>query len=435
MVFDIKSTQSNVSIMNADPFTLYPRHNGSSTLCPISYNGPKNVVYDQKLDCVIVLPTSANTVNNLVVVPNFDSCQTLLPSNITQKYWKAEKCENKHSITVEDIVQIKQVGENNYLYCDSFKINVYNRTIDCPSFVFGLPVTTPFTIGSLRYEAKETEIDSEISFTASVSQRITFHLMPNLHDFDFESIAERVMHEVNSMNISFRRFSHPTDSTHRAIDYILFTLIGIGVICGVVYFYRKRKLTILKPNPDGEIEEFPLETQGGSDIQKVDKRRDRGYKKSRFYKPKPTLLITALMMFLTAHTEAKTQGDIVIINFRYESPCAYLTKRNFTLFEISWCNQKFNETFIEPIERFCVTSSKVVNINRLLFHNKTKRDLHFSSLDPTKVSFPVPTIEQEWKKLDMASMAASFMMIKSTLTNMGTKWQKGEIDEQFNTSP
>jgi hypothetical protein len=32
-------------------------------------------------------------------------------------------------------------------------------------------------------------------------------------------------------------------------------------------------------------------------------------------------------------------------------------------------------------------------------------------------------------------MAASFMMLKSSLTNMGTKWLKGEIDEQFNTSP
>jgi hypothetical protein len=81
--------------------------------------------------------------------------------------------------------------------------------------VFGLPVTTAFAIGSLRYEAKETEIDSEISFTASVSQRITFHLMPNLHEFDFERIAERVLHEINGMNTNPPKVNHLTDSSYR----------------------------------------------------------------------------------------------------------------------------------------------------------------------------------------------------------------------------
>jgi hypothetical protein len=100
-------------------------------------------------------------------------------------------------------------------------------------------------------------------------------------------------------------------------------------------------------------------------------------------------------MILTIQIDAKVQENIIVITFRYESPCVYLTKRNFTLFEISWCDQKFNESFIEPIERFCVTHAKVVNINRLLFHNKAKRDLHFSSLDPAKTTMSVPTIAQE----------------------------------------
>jgi hypothetical protein len=43
----------------------------------------------------------------------------------------------------------------------------------------------------------------------------------------------------------------------------------------------------------------------------------------------------------------------------------------------------------------------------------------------------VPTINNEWKKLDMASLAASLMIIKSSITKMGTKWAKGEIDEHF----
>jgi hypothetical protein len=47
----------------------------------------------------------------------------------------------------------------------------------------------------------------------------------------------------------------------------------------------------------------------------------------------------------------------------------------------------------------------------------------------------VPTIENEWKKLDMASLAASLMMIKSSINKTGAKWLRGEVDEQFITSP
>jgi hypothetical protein len=259
--------------------------------------------------------------------------------------------------------------------------------------------------------------------------------MPNLHEFDFESIAERVSHEINGMKTNTQKVNHLTDSSFRVIDYLFFVILCVGVMSGIIYFYRKRQVHIFKPDNDNKFEELPLETQSIPDTQKSDIHKNRGFKKSRFYNPKPTLLITALIMILTIQTDAKVQEDIIVITFRYESPCVYLTKRNFTLFEISWCDQKFNETFIEPIERFCVTHAKVININRLLFHNKAKRDLHFSSLDPTKTSMPVPAIAHEWKNLDMASMAASFMMIKSTLTNMGTKWLKGEIDEQFITSP
>ncbi len=78
-------------------------------------------------------------------------------------------------------------------------------------------------------------------------------------------------------------------------------------------------------------------------------------------------------------------------------------------------------------------------MNRTLFtgeSRKFKRDLHFSELNSKLHELvPIPTIENEWKKLDMASLAASLMMFKSAINKIGAKWLQGEVDEQFITSP
>jgi hypothetical protein len=63
--------------------------------------------------------------------------------------------------------------------------------------------------------------------------------MPNLQGLDFESIAERVLHEINGINTSFPRLSHPTDSSLRVIVYLFFTMIGVGIICGIIYVCQK----------------------------------------------------------------------------------------------------------------------------------------------------------------------------------------------------
>jgi hypothetical protein len=116
-----------------------------------------------------------------------------------------------------------------------------------------------------------------------------------------------------------------------------------------------------------------------------------------------------------------------------------LTKRNLSVFSITWCSIKFNETFLDPINKFCKTPSTIISLNRTLFtgeSRKFKRDLHFSQLNPNLHELvSVPTIENEWKKLDMASLAASLMMIKSSINKIGAKWLRGEVDEQFITSP
>jgi hypothetical protein len=231
MIYDIKPTPKDVMLMKSDPFVIYSIKNNSSVVCPIKYIGPEDVVYSSKLDCVIALPTSSSSSQNLVIVPNIDSCRTQMPANLTAKYWKAENCENKHKITIEDIVQIKQIADNNYVYCGGFDINVYNRTLSCPPFVFALPTTASFSVDTLQYEAKQVIIESEIDLITTLYQRINFYLFPQIHEFDFKTLAQQVRKDINDIDFESLQNKFDYHTSIRAVDFVyIFSLICVIIV-------------------------------------------------------------------------------------------------------------------------------------------------------------------------------------------------------------
>jgi hypothetical protein len=436
MIFDIKSTPKDVVLMNADPFVIYSVKENSSIVCPIRYTGPSEVIYSSKLDCVVALPTSS--AQNLIIVPNLDSCRNQMPANLTAKYWRPETCENKHTLVIEDVVQIKQVADNNYIYCENFDIKVYERSLECPPFVFALPTTASFSIDTLRYEAKEVLVEGEIDLITPLSQRINFHLFPNIYDFDFDTLAQEVRKEIQNIDFESIQSHESLSSGLRYIDYVYIFAVAILIAWLVFYLYRKYKTHSLKiQNEKGlELQETDLIVDEMTEQPKT--RSGKGTKKSKLGRNKHTLLLAHIFLLLTT-IECRPIDDVIIMNIHFNSPCAQLTKRNFSWFEITWCETKFNETFLEPINNFCQTPNSVILMNRTLFAayaSREKRDLHFEHLNPkTGAINQAPTIESEWKKLDMASVAASLMIIKSAITKMGTKWQKGELDEQLINSP
>jgi hypothetical protein len=56
---------------------------------------PKNVIYDKLSDFVLPFPTTSTSYQNLEVIPKFENFDNLLPDNITEKYWRANACEDR----------------------------------------------------------------------------------------------------------------------------------------------------------------------------------------------------------------------------------------------------------------------------------------------------------------------------------------------------
>jgi hypothetical protein len=142
-----------------------------------------------------------------------------------------KNCENKHKITIEDIVQIKQIADSNYVYYGGFDINVYNRTLSCPPFVFALPTTASFSIDTLQYEAKQVIIESEIDLITPLSQRINFYLFPQIHEFDFETLAQQVRKDINDIDFESLQNKFDYHTSIRAVDFFyIFSLICVIIV-------------------------------------------------------------------------------------------------------------------------------------------------------------------------------------------------------------
>jgi hypothetical protein len=239
IVFDVKGINPNLLIMNVDPFTFYHRKNNGTFICSVQYFGPKSVIYDVQTDCVVPLPPNQEPLYNFVFSPSDETCKTLSSENVTLKYWKNTGCENKQSIAVEDILQLKPMGDQNYIYCDSFYIYVYDRLIACPSFVFSLPATTKFRVGHIAYEANLLQVESNIKFAPSLTQRINFQIMPSLHTFDFDKLSKEVKEDIKSINTEIQIPKNESSGFIEKSDLFISVLIIIILLAlGIFIIYK-----------------------------------------------------------------------------------------------------------------------------------------------------------------------------------------------------
>ena len=436
LMFDIKVNRNNASILRADPFTLYSIEN-KTLYCPIKYIGPENVVYNEKTDCIIPLPSSPYTLNNLVVMPKTETCQSTLPHNITRKYWKVEPCEQRHHISVEEVVQIKAVGENNHIFCNGFEITLYNRTINCPEFVFALPITSSFSIESLQYQTTDITIQSDLKFVPDLSQRINFALMPDLHNLQFTEMSNSVRRKLDELKFNEYRGHFDSYQTFDITDLLVITALFVFVsVFSIIHFRKRLRGKILRINKNRDTESIEMNEQVVDEAStplnpSVPPTPSIKPEQKAKANPNKYLFLTTLIFFTMCEVSAETT-EFLTINIYYENLCNELKYEFSTSEAKNWCQEHFRESFIEPIKKFCVDSDSHKSIDRIIFgKNKFERK---APLDLATTTDMIPRYESIGARLGMANLAAKFLIIKRSLIKMGMKWSTGEIDEQFITS-
>ncbi len=120
-------TQPKVHVLAADPFiTVYVNHS-SNQLCYKEYVGPKLVIYDEKVDCIVPIKSSTiDFAKDVILKPDETYCNRkhVVPSD---KYWQKTRCDQLDSIMEDDVISVKHSNNENFIYCNTFKIELYNK--------------------------------------------------------------------------------------------------------------------------------------------------------------------------------------------------------------------------------------------------------------------------------------------------------------------
>ncbi len=424
--FDVHSKRKKTSTMEADPFVLYVSKNES--ICAVKYNGPQTVVYDAARDCVTALHQITQSSRNLILMPGTATCQRNLPESIVKRYWKVDHCTEKDVIVDEEIIQIKTSEKYNYIYCFSLKINIYNRTLDCPEYVFAIPSNAAFSINTITYESTLVNLQNTLNLMPEWSQRINFHLMSQLHNLNLSEIAKQTRDDINQI----RRHEFKTEdvSSFDSKIHLIYVTILIITIFGLTIYFRRKKIKNVNFNRVRSIEEQrqihkeenEIETSENAEISDENTDFTPNIPPGKLKRTQKVLFLATILTIMSPTVDSSEQNYIVL-TIKFKSPCEALDTNITSPSQIDWCQKQFYLSFQQPVKTFCKMNRDVMSFENELYQNKTlrtKRENNNNITDNGDVSQYV-----------VSSIVSSLAILKEVTTTIGQKWQRNKIDQRL----
>lgn len=195
--FEQRTTKSRTQILVADPFRLITNIT-SDSYCVGSYRGPHSVIYDEKIDCVTPIRGDSDSNDNMILSPAVAYCSDAVPINESIHYWTRSECIPAPLIQDDDIIQIKSSDQYKYIYCTSLNITIFNRTFDCPNYVFSVPHVASFSIGKLSYRADNLQLAHSLKLAPVTSSRVNFHLLPTMPAFENDQHLKNELYALHT---------------------------------------------------------------------------------------------------------------------------------------------------------------------------------------------------------------------------------------------
>jgi hypothetical protein len=259
--FDLRVTQPKAHVLAADAFSLMKANKSTNQLCRKEYIGPNLVVYDETQDCIVPTKgTNLDFANDLILKPDEHYCnkRQITPN---EKYWEQNRCEPLDNVIEDEVVQIKNGGDYNFVYCNTLKIKLYEKlmAVDCPDYVFALPANRSFRIGRLSYSAEQIKLNNEMKFIPDLSQRINFQIMPKIDSLDLTEDLKITENLIDSIKTDHPEYVFDNYMVSTSVSTIV-AVVGI-ILCAIYYFFiRKRNSTKSKAQttPKAITEEIEL---------------------------------------------------------------------------------------------------------------------------------------------------------------------------------
>ena len=438
--FDVKNIQKDVVLLEADPFSLVHRDNNGSTICTLSWIGPQYILYSRKSDCIVPINKKVYSLHDLQILPSFENCDNPLDANITSKYYKVEKCIDKNPIQVTDIFELKNVGNQNFLYCPSLVIHIYDRDLTCPLYPFSIPTDVSFSIGNLQYRSNSFKVSSKLSYEPALSLRANIYLVPELNKLNYDQfINEKLIAEINSIpDVEIPSLGNQLINDRvEPVDVILFIIFICLLIVGYYYirlYYKKQihSQMLIENMRMRDIEEEGENIMANIQQELRDERVENNPLVNRPRAPINMAMAMALLLILTV----VGANEQIQLNIKIVNPCqnqTRLTTQNVMLYQ--WCERNFQSNIIDEINSFCINHDKIFNISRDLFKQRISRsyedNLRTITFPPIyrKIMIEQPDTSSSINVLEIANLASQFAIIKSKIAMIGKEWKRGEVNE------
>ena len=180
----MKMFSNELHVIKADPFDLIKIEEKSNgfILCHSQYNGPRAVLFADKLGVIPykIWDSKQFEYENVNLVKEKLKCDPKFIDAGKKNLFGLKNCEETERFEPTEIIQIKQLGELNYIYCSFFNITIYQKTIVCPDFVFAIGSNESFQIGDLKYNAKQIKHSYEVKFDPTWTNIINHQLNPHM---------------------------------------------------------------------------------------------------------------------------------------------------------------------------------------------------------------------------------------------------------------
>lgn len=305
--------------------------------------------------------------------------------------------------------------------------------MQCPDYVFSIPNNAPFKINDVTYKSAMINVENTLSLLPEWSQRINFHLLPNLHLLNLSEIAKQTSHEINAIKPIAKILSMTyTGESNTHIHIIYISVIFVAILVFTCCYRRKqsrvftlKKLRALKKRKalENNSNDIPLEEMHSLETTSVE--QSPSIPSRKLQKHDKFIFVATIITIMGSQCEC-IERDFIAISIKYHSPCNMLRANlNSTQKQINWCEEQFNESFQKPIKAFCTIGNQILLINKELYGNKkTEREAEFAWNNKRQT-------EESQSHYMISSIAAYLAILKEITTNIGRKWKYDELDERI----
>ena len=413
--FDLVIRRKSTIVLKSEAFDMVVK-NGSK-ICHSSFIGPKLVVFDKENDCVRPIKGRYIEESDVILFPRGEECQESFLMNKSSAYWRNTYCEETDSKNNDESIQIKQIGEQNIIYCHLHNITIHSRTVNCPNSPFLVSTKTPFNIGKSYFSSKEIQLHSSLPFVDAWSQRVNFHLLPSISYFEQTPLdSKEILDEIGKINDNQLKIDH--EENHKSVIAIVIMSIIIMILIIAFVMYRLRKLLHNRVEVNDIIGH---EQEKNDEMELMEVKNKNKPRKSRRSSSK-VLIVTALLFCANGVESCDLTRKTIALQINYNNPCS-LVRNSSEVF--NWCKSEFHEFFIEPIDKFCsALSTSSLKEEASIFAQRIKRyDFRENKSEIKDSSFST--------QLKIGILSSKFETLRFMMAEIRTSWKKKLASEKL----